>query len=652
MKQKPYLVLSVLLVTALAACASLYVISEPVPLWFGILLAGVCIVAYAASLVSSNVYAKRTRAALNDVFRENESAASGILNSVNIPSAIFNKDGQIIWCNSAFYAEFSGRDIKKLLPSFDPADPPQSFAFEHSGRNFQLMNVPVRRSHERAQPLTFQYWLDRTEALHYSRLYEEQMPTVALIYVDNYEELSSDLQFSKSVVLAEVERRVSVLATALGGSYRRYDSSKFFIVFEAKKLGTLEKERFKLLDEVREIDTGTGQPVTLSIAVGMENRIAGSDESARQAMELALGRGGDQAVIKRGSAYTFYGGKRQLAAKQSRVKARLFSKALRQILENSDQAFFMGHRHPDMDCVGAVLGLMRCALLAGCKPYFVLDEGDSMIESVLLGMRENQLYRDSIKTPEQAESLMRINSVVVAVDTQRLNSLASPSLYERAGKTVLIDHHRRPVDSITNPTLHYLDAAASSVCEIVAEILQYFDDNIRPTAFECGAILAGITLDTKHFAFNTGARTFEAAAYLRKNGADNSMVKLMFQDDMKTYKSRSQVVEGAIVMERGIAISACPSDMENAPLIAAQAADELISIKGIRASFVLARKDDAILISGRSLGDINVQVVLESLGGGGHLTVAGAQLHGVTMDEAVKRLTDSIYDYLKEAKLQ
>jgi c-di-AMP phosphodiesterase-like protein len=387
MKQKPYLTLSVLLVAALAACASLYLIRTPVPLWFGILLAGVSVVAFAASLVTVNIYAKRTRTALNDVFRENESAASGILNSVNIPSVIFNKDGQIIWCNSAFYAEFSGRDIKKLLPAFDPADPPQAFTFEHSGRNFHLMNVPVRRSHERAQPLTFQYWLDRTEALHYSRLYEEQMPTVALIYVDNYEELSSDLQFSKSVVLAEVERRVSVLAAALGGSYRRYDSSKFFIVFEAKRLGTLEKERFKLLDEVREIDTGTGQPVTLSIAVGMENRIAGSDESARQAMELALGRGGDQAVIKRGSAYTFYGGKRQLAAKQSRVKARLFSKALRQILENSDQAFFMGHRHPDMDCVGAVLGLMRCSLLAGCKPYFVLDEGDSMIESVLQGMR-------------------------------------------------------------------------------------------------------------------------------------------------------------------------------------------------------------------------------------------------------------------------
>ena len=206
MKQKPYLALSVLLVVALAACASLYVINSPVPLWFGLLLACVSVVAFGASIVSANVYAKRTRIALNDVFRENESAASGILDSVNIPSVIFNNDGHIIWCNSAFYAEFSGRDIRKLIPSFDPSEPPQAFAFEHSGRSFQLMNVPVRRSHERAQPLTFQYWLDRTEALHYSRLYEEQMPTVALIYVDNYEELSSDLQFSKSVVLAEVER--------------------------------------------------------------------------------------------------------------------------------------------------------------------------------------------------------------------------------------------------------------------------------------------------------------------------------------------------------------------------------------------------------------------------------------------------------------
>jgi c-di-AMP phosphodiesterase-like protein len=207
------------------------------------------------------------------------------------------------------------------------------------------------------------------------------------------------------------------------------------------------------------------------------------------------------------------------------------------------------------------------------------------------------------------------------------------------------------VDHIDNAVIFYHEPYASSTSEMVSELVQYLD-GLTLSRLNAESLMAGIMLDTRNFVIKAGVRTFEAAAYLRKNGADNSMVKLMFQDDMKTYKSRSQVVEGAIVMERGIAISACPSDIENAPLIAAQAADELISIKGIRASFVLARKDDAILISGRSLGDINVQVVLESLGGGGHLTVAGAQLHGVTMDEAVKRLTDSIYDYLKEAKLQ
>lgn len=652
MKQSPYSALGVLLTAALAACVSLFLLREPAPQWCAILLAGISLISFVISLVSMNVYVKRTRAALNDVFRENESAAGSILNSVNVPAVLFNEEGSTIWSNEAFSAIYAGRDIRRLLPAFNPADPPQVFSFEYNGRSFQLMSVPVRRSHERAQRLTFQYWVDRTEALHYSRLFEEQMPTVALVYVDNYEELSADRQFARSVVLAEVERKVNAFVTAMGGAYRRYDSSKFFIVFEAKRLEELEKERFSLLDSVREIDTGTGHPVTLSIAVGVESRIVASDESARQGMELALGRGGDQAVVKRGAAYAFYGGKRQLAVKQSRVKARLFSKALRQLLENSDTVFIMGHRYPDMDCVGAALGLMRCALLVGCKPYLVLGESNSMIENVLEGMREIQLYRDCLKTPEQAEALLRPNSVVVVVDTQRETSLIAPALYAKAVKTVVIDHHRRTVDALLNPTLHYLDAAASSVCEIVTEVVQYFDDTLRPTAFECGVMLAGITLDTKHFEFSTGARTFEAAAYLRKNGADSSMIKLMFQDDMRTYQSRAQVVEGALVMEKGIAISACPSDMENAALIAAQAADELISIKGIRASFVLAHKGDMVLISGRSLGDINVQIILEALGGGGHLTVAGAQIGGVTMDEAVKRLTQSIYDYLKEDKQQ
>ena len=511
------------------------------------------------------------------------------------------------------------------------------------------MSVPVQRENPNARRLTFQYWIDRTEALHYSRLYEEQRPTVALIYVDNYDELNADKQFHRNAVLSEVERLVSEFVTSLEGVYRRYENARFFIVFEASHIAMLEKQRFALLDAVRSIETGTEQQVTLSIAVGVENRIAISDESAQQAMELALGRGGDQAVVKRGTQYAFYGGKRQVATtKQSRVKARLFARALRQLMETADQVFVMGHRYPDMDCIGAALGLMRCAMDVGCKAYLVLDEPNTTIDGAIDAMRANKLYHDSIRTPEQAMQMLRPSSVLIVVDTQRESSVMDAELYERASRTVVIDHHRRSVDSLQNPTLNHLEAGASSTCEMVTEVLQYFDDHLRPTAFECSALLAGITMDTKRFAFNTGARTFEAAGYLRKGGADNNLVKLMYQDDMQTFRDRTRVVETALVMEHGIAISTCPADVANGSLIAAQAADALLSIKGIEASFVLADMGDTIMISGRSLGDINVQIILERIGGGGHLTVAGAQLRGVTMDGAVAKLTESIQTYLKE----
>ena len=442
---------------------------------------------------------------------------------------------------------------------------------------------------------------------------------------------------------------MSEFVTGIEGTYRRYENARFFVVFEAKRIAELEKQRFSLLDAVRGIETGTEQQVTLSIAVGVENRIAQADESARQGMELALGRGGDQAVVKRGTQYAFYGGKRQVATtKQSRVKARLFAKALRQLMEGADQVFVMGHRYPDMDCIGAALGLMRCAMGVGCKPYLVLDEPNTTIDGAIDTMRSNKLYHDSIRTPEQVVQMLRPGSVLIIVDTQRESSVLDPELYERAGKTVIIDHHRRSVDSLQNPTLNYLEAGASSTCEMVTEVLQYFDDHLRPTAFECSALLAGITMDTKRFAFNTGARTFEAAGYLRKGGADNNLVKLMYQDDMQTFRDRTRVVETALVMEHGIAISTCPADVVNGSLIAAQAADALLSIKGIEASFVLADMGDTVMISGRSLGDINVQIILERIGGGGHLTVAGAQLHGTTMDAAVAKLTESIQTYLKE----
>ena len=647
MNRKPEVPIILLAVAACLACGILAVMVKP--LWLGVAFAIAALLALLGALLSLRALRRKTRAAMDDIFLENSSASAQIMNSIGIPALLFDSDGRILWANAALRDLYDGKDVKKLVPGMDTRFPTQAQPFEHSGRNFQLMSVPVQRENPNARRLTFQYWIDRTEALHYSRLYEEQRPTVALIYVDNYDELNADKQFHRNAVLSEVERLVSEFVTSLEGVYRRYENARFFIVFEASHIAMLEKQRFALLDAVRSIETGTEQQVTLSIAVGVENRIAISDESAQQAMELALGRGGDQAVVKRGTQYAFYGGKRQVATtKQSRVKARLFARALRQLMETADQVFVMGHRYPDMDCIGAALGLMRCAMDIGCKAYLVLDEPNTTIDGAIDAMRANKLYHDSIRTPEAAMQMLRPSSVLIVVDTQRESSVMDAELYERASRTVVIDHHRRSVDSLQNPTLNHLEAGASSTCEMVTEVLQYFDDHLRPTAFECSALLAGITMDTKRFAFNTGARTFEAAGYLRKGGADNNLVKLMYQDDMQTFRDRTRVVETALVMEHGIAISTCPADVANGSLIAAQAADALLSIKGIEASFVLADMGDTIMISGRSLGDINVQIILERIGGGGHLTVAGAQLRGVTMDGAVAKLTESIQTYLKE----
>ena len=589
---------------------------------------------------------------MDDVLHYNTLAASGIMDGVDIPALIFDEKGRILWGNEAFQSFGEHEEITRLLPEVNPKYPAKAQEIELAGQVYQAMTMPVVRENAQVRRLTFQYWLDRTEALHYKRLYEEQMPTVALIHIDNYEELMADQQFERNSVLTEVERRISAFVTSIEGVYRQYDNARYFVVFEQQKLSELEKYRFALLDSVREIKTGADQPVTLSIAVGVASRILQSDESARQAMELALGRGGDQAVVKRGTAYAFYGGKRQVSTRQSKVKIRLFAKALKQLFENAGEVYVMGHRQSDMDCVGAALGLIRCAASTGCKGYLVLDGSNTSIRCALEEMAANPEYADTVVSAEHAVGTIRSTSVLIIVDTQRESSMIAPELIKRAGKVVVIDHHRKSVDSLEGITLSHLEAGASSACEMVTEILQYFEDVGKPAAFECSALLAGIAVDTKHFVFNTGARTFEAASYLRRNGADTRMIKEMFQDDMQTYRNRTRVVQQAQMIWDGVALAVCPEEMPNASLIAAQAADSLISIRGINASFVLARMGERIMVSGRSLGEINVQVILERLGGGGHLTVAGAQLDNVDMDGAVKLVTNEVRNYLKEAEIE
>jgi len=608
---------------------------------------GLSLIVFFAAYLNERRQKTAMQKRMDDVFAENSEIAARLVNQVSIPCALIEQDGKIAWRNEAMQKIFAEPDICRIQPQYDFSAPLVAVPVEHAGSVYQVMNVPVRReSDERA--MLFQYWLDRTEAAHYQRLFEEQMPYVALIYIDNYEELSADVQFHKTSVFSEVERLVADLVKEIDGVYRRYENGRFFVVFEAQHLPQMERARFPLLEQAHNIDTGTSMLVSLSIAVGASDRVARADESARQAMELALGRGGDQAVIKKGGGYVFYGGRRQLEAMQSRVKMRLFSKALRQLFENTGDVFIVGHSRPDMDCIGAALGVATCAKFAGSRANIVLGEQNGMIEHALELIRENHAFSGMLITAEHAERIMRPTSVLVVVDTQRVGSLVAPKLLELASRVVIIDHHRRGTDHIDNPTLHFLEARASSTSELVTELLQYFDANLRPPALVCGTLLAGITIDTKHFAFNVGSRTFEAAGYLRKNGADTSMVKQMFQDDMESFGDVATTVRSAELLQGGVALGSVGEEIKNAALIAAKSADELIGIKGIEAAFVLGRDGESISVSGRSLGNINVQIICERLGGGGHLTMAGAQLKNIEFEEAEAQVRSAIELYMQE----
>ena len=457
--------------------------------WFALsaLLAGILL--FASIFIWLRVISDRQQKRMDRVFRENDSAVALLMNEVTVPALLFDPDtGRIAWRNPAFREIYDGKFITDLLESYNPARPANSLQQVVGINTYQVMNIVVPRKH--AKQLILQYWLDRTEAAHYQRLYDEQHPCTALIYVDNYEELTRDSQIRSTAVLADVERLVSELCRRVGGVYRRYENGRFLLILEAKQAVQLEQEKFPLIEQAHRINTGTGTMVSLSMALGVAPRIAQSENDARQAMELALGRGGDQAVVKDGAEYRFYGGRRQQDARQSRVKARLFSKALAQLFEHSGEVFIMGHKNSDMDCFGSALGIMTCANHIGRHAYIVLDGANSMIEDALHRMEQEGSAAGLIITPEEAAHMMQQNSVLVVVDTQRGSNTVAPQLLEKGERIVVIDHHRRSADYIENPTLHYLESRSSSASEMVTEVIQYFADNVKPSSFTCSALLA------------------------------------------------------------------------------------------------------------------------------------------------------------------
>jgi c-di-AMP phosphodiesterase-like protein len=495
------------------------------------------------------------------------------------------------------------------------------------------------------------YLFDET-ALHIAlQEVDDQSLAVGMIYLDNYEEaLESVEEVRRSLLTALIDRKINKYISALDGISKKLEKDKYLIILRKKAIAQLQESRFDLLEEVKTVNIGNEMAVTISIGVGLDGlTYAQNYEFARNAIDLALGRGGDQAVIKTPESITYYGGKSQQIEKNTRVKARVKAHALREIITGKDRVIVMGHRLPDADSFGATVGIYRVAQTLGRKAHIVLNDATSTIQPLVDLFKNNPEYDDDmiIDTPRAIE-LAGTNAVLIVVDVNKPSLTECPDLIRLCKSVVVLDHHRQGTDTIENATLSYVEPYASSACEMVSEILQYTYDNIKIRTEEADCMYSGIMIDTNNFTTKTGVRTFEAAAFLRRSGADVTRVRKLFREDAQEYKAKADAVSQAEIYRQSFAISVCTADDLPSPtVIGAQAANELLNIRGIKASFVLTEYQGKIYISARSIDEVNVQIIMERMGGGGHLSTAACQLEGTGVAEAIgilKRTIDSMLE--------
>ena len=448
--------------------------------------------------------------------------------------------------------------------------------------------------------------------------------------------------FRSQKILAEFE-------TSIGAAVKRTAEDKYMVVTNKKGLTKLRESKFSVLDVVRNIDYGNTLPVTISIGVGRSgDSIHDNIQLANGALDLALGRGGDQAIIKTKDKFEFYGGKSKAIEKTTKVKSRLIGHALKEIISESSQVYIMGHKYPDLDAMGAAVGIYDICKALKKETYIVLDDVNESIEEFINRLETQEYYQDLFISKEDALKECNRNTLVVVVDTHRPSYTECEELLSLTKKVAVIDHHRKGVEFIQDTVLSFHEIYVSSTCEMVTEVVQYLEDDVKINKLTAEGLLAGICLDTKFFAFKTGVRTFEASSYLKKAGADTTEVKKLFRTDVKDFKTKAEIIGNTKIISNRICISFTKKQIENINVVIAQAADELLNVKNIEASFILGEKNGTIFISARSLGKINVHVLMEKLGGGGHIDIAGAQLEGVSIEEAYKKVHDIIDEYLME----
>ena len=601
-----------------------------------------------------------------------------LLRELDLPYALLDSSGKVLWTNEAFekvthLPKGYRKSITALFPAITRDRLPDGSEVEETeyelvyegneySAKFRKVSLKDMADHsEMIETMDYNgymiavYLYDET-ALHIAlQELDDQSLAVGMIYLDNYEEaLASVEEVRRSLLLALVDRRVNKHILALDGICRKLEKDKYLVVMRKKALAQLQETRFELLEDIKTVNIGNENIVTLSMGIGLDGlSYAQNYEFARNAIDLALGRGGDQAVVKTPDSITYYGGKSQQVEKNTRVKARVKAHALREIITSKDMVLVMGHRMPDADSFGAAVGIYRVAQTLGRKAHIVLNDATAAIAPMIDLFRNREEYEeDMIVGSQDAIEMVNGNCVLVVVDVNKPSITECPDLLRFCNSVVVLDHHRQGAETIENATLSYVEPYASSASEMVAEILQYTLDNIKIRSEEADCLYAGVMVDTNNFMTKTGVRTFEAAAFLRRNGADVTRVRKLFREDALSYKAKADAVSQAEIYKQYFAISICTAeDSPNPTIIGAQAANELLNIKGIKASFVLTDYQGKIYVSARSIDEINVQIIMEKMGGGGHMSTAACQMEGCGIIEAIGELKATIDTMLENGEL-
>ena len=593
----------------------------------------------------------------------NSATKNNLINSP-IPLVLVETDGHIIWRSRTFTEEFQNTDmnnylnpiVKEIKLDLEKNDTIREITKQITiGNKIYKIHVGIAKTKKRdkrkeTEYILTLYFIDDTKYNELFDTYNNSKTCIGIAMIDNYEEIAQTaLPEEKIELFAKIEKEILDWAKETGGLIIKTERDSFVYVFEQQYLADIEKSKFAILDKVKALNLEYKVQVTLSIAVSNEGKTNFEKyKSALTVMDIVLGRGGDQAIVKKDGKYKFYGGNTLELEKRTKVKARSTAHTMARIINESDNVIVMGHKNIDIDALGSAIGIYRLSTALGKKCYIATELSKS-VEKFAEKLKENSEYSDVIKTEEEILELVEKNTLLVVVDTHKTNYVEFPELLQKVGKKIIIDHHRKSTDYIEDAIMAFHEVYASSAAELVTEIIQYASDEITLNVIEAEALYGGIMVDTKDFTFKTGVRTFEAAAYLRKYGVDIIKVKKWFQADLESYNIIADIVKKAEIIEQSIAISVYEgTDYANANLICAKAADELLTISDITASFVIGSLGDKVCISGRSIGDVNVQIILEKLGGGGHITLAGAQLEGLTLEEAHDELVIRINEYLTE----